>query len=551
MKCKYCGKETSDDSVFCEHCGKQLINNKLLLLSNRQKIILCVATVLGIALGLVIAFAIKGKDTDTLGLQQANNAVEISKSNMAAHNENGYSWLQAQKVILGAEKVKDAEQKAIILKQKTDALIGEIEQIKKDLIIYVDQTFEDKDGLPKTAATVNSPSERGKTTRFMKNGNAGKLEKSLDKYRMDILSLTDDPNQRNSLSETIGLNEQHNYNGITLSAAIMLLNATEEEVRNAESKMLEYIKSSVSTSDFKFDNLAGCVIPMSRMVMTGDKYMANVFVSAYDTKSTPKVYYKVGVDTLRESDIPSATELEGENGLVRLELNAGGLGEKRFAGLIKIKAPDGTDRYYSFSDRYTVVKPSATISAEKMNVLYAGIANLVSVSAPVAPDQLSVNFPGCVVNRSQAGKFNVSVPQTLVGKTVEATVSTNTGGKTQAMGSTIFRVKRVPDPRATIGANIRGGKRSKGDLTANPFIRAAMGDDFAYDLKWTINSYLVIFIAKGYEEPPLTCTGANFSDAVKDKIAKSASGTTIVFTSIKASSVAGQRTLDEITVRLK
>ena len=119
------------------------------------------------------------------------------------------------------------------------------------------------------------------------------------------------------------------------------------------------------------------------------------------------------------------------------------------------------------------------------------------------------------------------------------------------MGSTTFRVKRVPDPRATIGANIRGGKRSKTELTANPFIRAAMGDDFAYDLKWTINSYQVIFISKGYEDNPLTCTGANFSEAVKSKIAKSGSGTTIIFTGIKASCEAGPRTLDEITVRIK
>ncbi|MBP5662851.1 MAG: gliding motility protein GldM [Bacteroidales bacterium] len=491
-----------------------------------------------------------------------------STANTIAKNESDYSWLQAQKVILGAEKVKEAEQKANTLKQKTDALINQIEEIKKGLIIYVDKKYEDKDGNPKTVATIDSKDERTKNTVFMiGQGNATKMKEAIIKYKAEILSLVDDPTQRAAMEKTIGLNvegtyqgekgektqswEEHYFNDVIMSAAVTLINTTEGEVRNAESKMLEYIKSSISASDFKFDNVSGRAIPNSRMVFTGDKYTADIIVSAYDTKSTPKVYYKVGVDTLRESDIPSATELEGENGLVRLELAAGGLGEQRYAGLIKIKAPDGTDKFYPFSDRYMVVKPSATISAEKMNVLYAGIANPVSVSAPVAPDQLTVNFPGCGVTRAEAGKFNVSVPQTLVGRTVEATVSANTGGKTQAMGSTVFRVKRVPDPRATIGANIRGGKRSKGDLTANPFIRAAMGDDFAYDLKWTINSYQVIFIAKGYEEPPLTCTGANFSEAVKSKIAKSASGTTIIFTGIKASCEAGQRTLDEITVRLK
>lgn len=497
-----------------------------------------------------------------------DDTMVASTANTMAKNESDYSWLQGQKAILGAEKVKDAEQKANVLKQKTDALINEIEEIKKGLIIYVDNTYEDKEGKPKTVATIQSKDERSKPTQYMiEQKNATKMKEAIIKYKAEILSLVDDPNQREAMSKTIGLNveqtfkgkegattqswEEHNFYDVIMSAAVTLINTTEGEVRNAESKMLEYVKNSISASDFKFDNVSGRAIPNSRMVFTGDKYTADIIVSAYDTKSTPEVYYKTGVDTLTVDQLGSATKLEGENGLVRLELGAGGVGEQRYAGLIKIKAPDGTDQYYPFNDRYMVVKPSATISAEKMNVLYAGIANPVSVSAPVAPDQLSVNFPGCTATRAEAGKFNISVPTSLIGKTVEATVSANLGGKTQAMGSTTFRVKRVPDPRATIGANIRGGKRSKNELTANPFIRAAMGDDFAYDLKWTINSYQVIFISKGYEDNPLTCTGATFSDAVKQKIAKSGSGTTIIFTGIKASCEAGQRTLDEITVRIK
>ena len=341
------------------------------------------------------------------------------------------------------------------------------------------------------------------------------------------------------------------FDDVIMAATVTLINTTEGEIRNAESKMLEYIKASISANDFKFDNISGKAIPDSRMVFTGDKYTADIIVAAYDTKSTPEVYYRMGADTMTVDQIGNATKLEGENGLVQLELAASSLGEQRYAGLIKIKAPDGTDQYYPFSDRYMVVKPSATISADKMNVLYAGIANPVSVSAPVAPDQLSVNFPGCGVTRAEAGKFNVSVPTSLIGKTVEATVSAKTGNKTQAMGSTTFRVKRVPDPRATIGANIRGGKRSKAELTSNPFLRASMGEDFAYDLKWKITSYQVIFISKGYEDNPLTCTGANFSEAVKSKISKSPAGTTIIFTGIKASCEAGPRTLDEITIRLK
>ena len=72
-----------------------------------------------------------------------------------------------------------------------------------------------------------------------------------------------------------------------------------------------------------------------------------------------------------------------------------------------------------------------------------------------------------------------------------------------------------------LGGGIRSGKRSKAEILANPLIRATMGDDFAYDLKWKVNSFQVIFVSKGMEDAPMTCQGGTLSEAVKAKIQKS------------------------------
>ena len=213
--------------------------------------------------------------------------------------------------------------------------------------------------------------------------------------------------------------------------------------------------------------------------------------------------------------------------------------------------PSGQPKYYGFSDKYAVLKPSATIAADKMNVLYAGIANPVSVSAPVDPGKLSISFPGCNVSSQGAGKFDVSVPASLIGRTVTATVSAKLGESTKQLGATTFRVKKVPDPRAVLGANIRGGKHAKAELTANPVLRATMGEDFAYDLKWKVNSFRVIFVSKGMEDPAMVCQGGALSEAVKAKIQKSPANTVIYFSDIKVSSEAGSRTLDEFSVRIR
>ena len=47
---------------------------------------------------------------------------------------------------------------------------------------------------------------------------------------------------------------------------------------------------------------------------------------------------------------------------------------------------DGSMTRHEFSSSYTVVEPSATISATLMNVLYAGIGNPISISVPGIPN---------------------------------------------------------------------------------------------------------------------------------------------------------------------
>ncbi len=497
----------------------------------------------------------------------------VTSTNIAANqNANDYQWFIGQKTILGA-KVDEAYGKAQILKKESNAMVKYIEKMRNDLIFTVDgDSLVEKEVDGKKVKTIKSVGDIVKKdnfdipTDFMINkGNAKKLKAEIKKYKANVLKLAKKEDQKR-LEEAMGLNvdasylsndkekqdwETHNFDHIIAAASATLLNKMIGEVKNAESVMLNYLKASISADDFKFDNVSGRSIPKSQMVFSGDSYEADIIVAAYDSKSTPEVYYKMGADTLTEEGLGGATKLEGENGLVKLKIGTGGTGEQKYAGLIKIMDPNGQPKYYGFRDKYTVLTPSATIAADKMNVLYAGIANPVSVSGPVSPDKLSVSFPGCSASSQGGGKFNVSVPASLIGKTVTATVAAKVGESTKTMGSTTFRVKRVPDPRAVLGANIRGGKRAKAEILANPVIRATMGDDFVYDLKWSVNSYRVILVVKGMEEPAIVCQGGALSEKAKAAIQKASANTVIYFSDIKVSSEAGSRTLDEFSVRVR
>lgn len=492
----------------------------------------------------------------------------VTSTTIAANqNANDYQWLLGQKTILGA-KVDDAYNKSQLLKKESDAMVKFIENMRNELIFAVDgDSLVEKDGkmVPKTVADIVKKDNFDIPTDYMiNNKNASKLKDRIKQYKANILKLAKKEDQKR-LEEAIGMDvdatykkdmntvtwEEHNFDHIISSASATLLNKMIGEVKNAESVMLNYLKASISADDFKFDQVSGRSIPKSQMVFSGDPYEADIIVAAYDSKSTPEVYYKMGADTLTEEGIGSATKLEGENGLVKLKIGTSGTGEQKYAGLIKVIGPNGEAKYYGFKDKYTVLTPSATIAADKMNVLYAGIPNPVSVSGPVASDKLSVTFPGCNLSSQGAGKFNVTVPTSLIGKTVQATVAAKVGESTKTLGNTTFRVKRVPDPRAVLGANIRGGKRAKAEILANPVVRATMGDDFVYDLKWSVNSYRVIIVSKGMEEPAIVCQGGALSEKAKSAIQKASANTVVYFSDIKVSSEAGPRTLDEFSIRIR
>ena len=60
-----------------------------------------------------------------------------------------------------------------------------------------------------------------------------------------------------------------------------------------------------------------------------------------------------------------------------------GVGEQKYTGWISIVKPGETEpTFYNFASSYTVGTPSATVSADKMNVFYIGVDNPVTISVP-------------------------------------------------------------------------------------------------------------------------------------------------------------------------
>jgi len=197
----------------------------------------------------------------------------------------------------------------------------------------------------------------------------------------------------------------------------------------------------------------------------------------------------------------------------------------------------------------TKPKHVLAISADKMNVLYAGIPNPITIAvSSVSSKKLRIDWGGAEAILWGIGRYDVSVPRSLAGREVIITVKK--GNK--VLGKCYFRVKIVPNPNIYVGANIVSGTCSKEIILANPLITARMGTDFNISLRWSVMSYNVTFIRdRCIVEPSIFVEGAKFSDEVINKIKDASSGTIIEFSDIKIQSIAGSCDIEKvITIRI-
>ena len=179
----------------------------------------------------------------------------------------------------------------------------------------------------------------------------------------------------------------------------------------------------------RVNELNAYVIPNSNMIIRGGKYSANIVLAAIDTTQRPVVYI-------------NGSRLNNPNGLY--EFVPGSTGTHDFSGYIEVARGDGSVDKRPFQSSYTVIEPMATISPTMMNVLYAGIANPISISVPGVPmNAVSATMTNGTLTRN--GDLWVAHPG-KVGTESVISVTAQMDGRSMNVGSMTFRVRKLPDP---------------------------------------------------------------------------------------------------------
>jgi len=337
-----------------------------------------------------------------------------------------------------------------------------------------------------------------------------------------------------------------NFAHTILAADVTMLNKLILEVSNAESGVVQKLYESIGAEGFAFDKVEAKVIAKSNYVLTGDKYEAEIFVAAYDSKQQPKIYVGSGVDSTTNTVIGAAETIEGENGVGKLERAATSLGEQKYGGVVEVISRSGVKSSYPFSASYFVAQPSATVSADKMNVFYIGVENPVTISVPGVPnDKVRASISNGSLSPAGNGKYIVKVTG---GAEAVINVTAQMTGGAKPMGQTRFRVKPLPTPIPKLAGKI-SGNFTKAEILAQPHILAVL-ENFDFELRYNVVSFVFTYRNAAGDLLDINGSGMMLNPQMQEKIRAAKRGDRFMINDIKAAGPTGTKGIGSLNIKI-
>ncbi len=266
--------------------------------------------------------------------------------------------------------------------------------------------------------------------------------------------------------------ESATFEGVPLVAGMALLSKIQNDIKNAEADVINYMLKSIDANDFKFDKLNAVAVAKTSYLLVGQPYEAEVFLTASDSKKDPEI--SVG-----------GSRLQTEEGRGKYAPSTGKAGFFKWKGIINVKKPDGTMEQYETPEvEYQVAEPSVNVSPDKMNVFYIGVDNPITVSgAGIAKEKISATIDGQgSLRKDKDGSYIASV--TTPGKVKVNVFYEPKPGERKNLGSKEFRVKKIPDPIAKF-AGTASGRVNAATLRNQKGVIAAL-DNFDFEAKFQV-----------------------------------------------------------------
>ncbi|QWX83116.1 gliding motility protein GldM [Cellulophaga sp. HaHaR_3_176] len=313
----------------------------------------------------------------------------------------------------------------------------------------------------------------------------------------------------------------YHYESFPLIASLTKITALQSDIKSTEEDALKAMLEGNLTDQVSLKNFKTSLFGSKSAFYGGESYDGKIIISKTDNSSTP-VRAELTLDGRKLTD---GKDYKIEAGGVKMLISAGAPGDHEVAGNIYFKQ-DGEEIAVEVKSSFaTISKPGAAlIAADKMNVVYRGVANPMSISIPGIPNnKVRASAPGL---SKRSGSSYVMNPGT--GRTVTITASgTLPDGK--PVGSKLeFRIKDIPRPNGSIRGETNTAKMPRTNLEIATV--GALLEDFDFDLNLAVSGFK--FKVPG--QPTVVVRGNKLNGPAKSALKRAGRGDAVQIFDIQA-----------------
>ncbi|SFZ95324.1 gliding motility-associated protein GldM, partial [Flaviramulus basaltis] len=315
----------------------------------------------------------------------------------------------------------------------------------------------------------------------------------------------------------------HNYKGFPLVASLTKMTQLQSDVKTTESEILSNMLQGTLSSEVSMTNYTTLMETSKSAYFNGEQFDGQIVLGRTDASTKPN---RVEL-TLDGRTLTEGKDFAIEGGKVKLKIGSGGVGEHKIEGKL-IFAQDGEEVEVPVKSSFaTVAKPNAaTISADKMNVVYRGVKNPMTISFAGIPDN-KVNASAQGLSRASGSSYVMDATR-IQGRevTINVTGTLPDGGKVSDNAK--FRIKDLPKPTGTVRGEDGATKMQRNALEISTI--GAKFDDFDFELPLRVTG----FKFKVAGQPTINVSGNKLDSRAKGALSKAKRGSDVQIFEIEA-----------------
>ena len=309
----------------------------------------------------------------------------------------------------------------------------------------------------------------------------GAKDEALKKIIEERFSTGENNKVKNREGNTVGW-VQYNYEGFPYIAAVTKFSQLQSDVRQTEQDFYKAMLGEKMKEELSMKHYTTLLEQSRGAYYANQQFDGAIVLGRKDNSTKPK-----RVELTLDGRKLSESEVEVVEGKIKLKVNTGNVGEHKIAGTLYYEQ-DGQETPVEVAQSFTTIpRPNeAVISADKMNVVYRGVVNPMTISMPGVPDnQVTASAPGL---SRKSGPNYIMKPNAGSAEVTINVTGTIEGQKFSS--SKKFRVKDIPKPEGAILRTTGAVKLAKANILAGELSVAF--NDFDFDLTTKVNSFRIL-----------------------------------------------------------